>query len=50
MGWDVDQENAAYYYRPRMRYQQTFKTREYLWPLDYWDLLGNKRLVQNLGW
>ncbi len=50
MGWDVDQEAAAYYYRPRLRYQQTFKTRDYFWPLDYWDLLGNKRLVQNYGW
>jgi hypothetical protein len=50
MGWDVDQEDAAYYYRPRLRYQQTFKTREYFWPLDYWDLLGNKRLVQTYGW
>jgi hypothetical protein len=50
MGWDVDQETAALYYRPRLRYQQTFKTRDYFWPIDYWDLLGNKRLVQNYGW
>jgi hypothetical protein len=50
MGWDVDQEAAAFYYRPRLRYQQTFKTRDYFWPIDYWDLLGNKRLVQNYGW
>ena len=50
MGWDVDQEDAAYYYRPRLRYQQTFKSREYLWPLDPGDLLRNKRLVQNFGW
>ena len=50
MGWDVDQEDAAYYYRPRLRFQQTFKTREYFWPLDSWDLLGNKRMVQTYGW
>jgi len=50
MGWDVDQDNAAYYYRPHLLYKQIFKTREYFWPLDYWDLLGNKRLVQNPGW
>jgi starch-binding outer membrane protein, SusD/RagB family len=50
MGWDVDQEAAAFYYRPRLRYQQTFKTRDYFWPVDYWDLLGNKRLVQSYGW
>jgi hypothetical protein len=50
MGWDVDQEAAAFYYRPRQRYQQTFKARDYFWPVDYWDLLGNKRLVQTYGW
>jgi hypothetical protein len=50
MGWDVDQEDPVYYYRPKMLYKQIFQTRDYLWPMDVWDLLGNKRLVQNPGW
>jgi hypothetical protein len=49
-GWDVEQEDPVYYYRPKMLYKQIFQTRDYLWPLDVWDLLGNKKLVQNPGW
>lgn len=50
MGWDIEQADPIYYYRPKMLYKQVFQTRDYLWPLDVWDLLGNKRLVQNPGW
>lgn len=49
-GWDVAQEKAEYYYRPRLLFNQQFQLRDYLWPLHDWDLLNNENLVQNPGW
>lgn len=49
-GWDVDQSDPVFYYRVRTLFRQTFQARNYLWPLDSWDLLNNPKLVQNYGW
>jgi hypothetical protein len=49
-GWDLDQESAEGYYRERLIFNQTFSTRDYLWPLNENALLANDKLVQNPGW
>jgi hypothetical protein len=49
-GWDIDQKEAAGYYRERMLYNQTFLMRDYLWPIKDENLIINKNLVQNPGW
>lgn len=49
-GWDIDQESAEGYYRERVLFNQTFSTKDYLWPLNENVLLANYKLVQNPGW
>ena len=49
-GWDVEQEDAASYYRVKMIYSQQFTTRDYLWPINENELLSNKNISQNPGW
>ncbi len=49
-GWDVGQSDAEYYYRPRLIFNQTFRLREYFWPIREYDIIVNKNLVQNPGW
>ncbi|MDR2038115.1 MAG: RagB/SusD family nutrient uptake outer membrane protein [Bacteroidales bacterium] len=49
-GWDLDQATAEGYYRERLIYEQTFTTRDYLWPLNESVILANSNLVQNPGW
>ncbi|MGV8093110.1 MAG: RagB/SusD family nutrient uptake outer membrane protein [Mangrovibacterium sp.] len=49
-GWDLDQETAEGYYRERVILNQTFSTRDYLWPLNENTILANNKLVQNPGW
>lgn len=49
-GWDLDQETAEGYYRERLIYEQTFTTRDYLWPINEECILANSNLVQNPGW
>lgn len=49
-GWDLDQETAEGYYRERLIFNQTFRTRDYLWPLNENTILANPTLVQNPGW
>lgn len=49
-GWDLDQETAQAYYREKMIYNMTFRTRDYLWPLNENTMLANPSLVQNPGW
>ncbi|MEN6324056.1 MAG: RagB/SusD family nutrient uptake outer membrane protein [Proteiniphilum sp.] len=49
-GWDLDQETAQGYYREKMIYNQTFRTRDYFWPLNENAILANPALVQNPGW
>lgn len=49
-GWDLDQSSAEGYYRERFIYNQSFRLRDYLWPLNENTLLANPALVQNPGW
>lgn len=49
-GWDLEQETAQGYYREKIIYNQTFRTRDYLWPLNENTILANPALVQNPGW
>ncbi|HEX5552658.1 MAG TPA: RagB/SusD family nutrient uptake outer membrane protein [Chitinophagaceae bacterium] len=49
-GWDLEQSTAEGYYRERVIFNQTFTTKDYLWPLNENALLANDALVQNPGW
>lgn len=49
-GWDVEQEDAASYYRVKVIFNQQFTTRDYLWPVNENELLSNKNLNQSPGW
>lgn len=49
-GWDLAQEDAAAYYREKVIYNQTFSTKNYLWPIPESELLSNKKINQNPGW
>jgi len=49
-GWDIDQADAASYYRERVVYNQQFNTRDYFWPISEAELLRNSNLIQNPGW
>lgn len=49
-GWDLEQETAQGYFREKMVYNMTFRTRDYLWPLNENTILANPTLVQNPGW
>ncbi|GAO44660.1 RagB/SusD family nutrient uptake outer membrane protein [Flavihumibacter petaseus] len=49
-GWDIDQSEAGYYYRPRTILTPSFQTRDYFWPILTDNLSVNPKLVQNLYW
>lgn len=49
-GWDVDQREAADYYRETVVFTQFFSLKDYFWPIREQDLIVNKNLVQNPGW
>ncbi len=49
-GWDIEQKDAAVYYRERVLYKQTFLVRDYFWPIKEDNLIVNTNLVQNPGW
>lgn len=49
-GWSTEQQDPAAYYKPVVQWTQTFKLRDYFWPIDQDELLRNKKLVQNPGW
>ncbi len=49
-GWDIEQKTPEGYYRERVLYDQTFTTRDYLWPIREVEILANKNTVQNPGW
>jgi hypothetical protein len=48
--WDLTQEQAAAYYRPKVMFQQTFNTKDYFWPIADGNIEVNPNLVQNIGW
>lgn len=50
-GWDINQTDAATYYRRKLLYIQKFTApRDYLWPISESNTVVNPNLVQNLGW
>lgn len=49
-GWDIEQQDPAAYYQPILLFNQTFKKRDYFWPLEEQDIIVNHNLVQNPGW
>lgn len=49
-GWHIAQEDAAAYYVPKVLFDQTFKKKDYFWPLKQYNLIVDKNLVQNPGW
>lgn len=49
-GWDIFQESSEAYYREKLIYNQSFRLRDYLWPINENALLANPMLVQNPGW
>lgn len=50
VGWDLEQSTAEGYYRERLLFQQTFSSRDYLWPISEEVILANNKLNQNPGW
>lgn len=49
-GWDVGQSDAVLYYKPKLIFNQTFKARDYFWPIKESDMLVDRNLVQSPGW
>ena len=49
-GWDIEQADLASYYKEVLLFNQTFRMREYFWPISINELLINRNLVQNQGW
>jgi hypothetical protein len=49
-GWNIEQQDAAAYDQPVLLFSQTFKKRDYFWPIAENDLIVNHNLVQNPGW
>src|SRR3546814_4851145 len=45
-GWDIYQEEAQSYYRPKTVFIPTFRTKDYLWPIRDQTLAENPNLVQ----
>lgn len=50
VGWDLKQQTARAYYRPKVIYDQTFGTKDYFWPIKDEYIIVNRNLVQNVGW
>lgn len=49
-GWNIYEEDAPGYYRPRTIYTPEFGNKDYLWPVRDHDLIVNPKLIQNPGW
>lgn len=49
-GWNNAGETADDYYRVVTFYNQSFRPRDYFWPIREMSILVNKNLVQNPGW
>lgn len=49
-GWDVDQELIEGFYSERVLFNQSFRSKDYFWPISENDLIVNKNLVQAPGW
>ncbi|MEO7211784.1 RagB/SusD family nutrient uptake outer membrane protein [Mucilaginibacter sp.] len=50
-GWDIEQADAATYYRRKLLFNQKFVSpRDNFWPISEGDIVVNRNLVQNIGW
>lgn len=49
-GWDITQTDAKAYYQPILLFNQSFKKKDYFWPIYEQDIIVNHNLVQNPGW
>ena len=49
-GWDINQVEDIPYYQRIMLFNQSFRKKNYLWPLRESTLIVNDNLVQNPGW
>ncbi|MBB5437642.1 hypothetical protein HDC92_001314 [Pedobacter sp. AK017] len=49
-GWDITQAEAVTYYRVLTLFSQTFRSRDYFFPISELELTINKKLIQNPGW
>lgn len=49
-GWDIFQEDAQNFFRPKTIFIPVFGLKDYLWPIRDNDLTVNPNLVQNPNW
>ncbi len=49
-GWNIYEESAANYYRPQNVLIPVFGLKDYLWPINTFDVVVNENLVQNPYW
>src|SRR5690606_39124790 len=49
-GWDINSVETVPYYQQVVLFSQSFKKKNYLWPLKESALIINKNLEQNPGW
>lgn len=50
MSWDLVQSIASAYYSPIVIFNQTFRTKDYFWPIKDSHISVNRNIVQNTGW
>ncbi|MDN5211356.1 RagB/SusD family nutrient uptake outer membrane protein [Fulvivirgaceae bacterium BMA12] len=49
-GWTINSGSTAGFYNVRTIFQQSFDTKDYLWPIPLDNILSNPKLIQNPGW
>jgi starch-binding outer membrane protein, SusD/RagB family len=49
-GWDIEQVDAASYNKEVILFNQSYRLRDYFWPIEIGELLKNRKLVQSPGW
>jgi hypothetical protein len=49
-GWNILQADAPAYYKEVLLWSQTFKIRDYFWPIEINEILKNRNMLQSPGW
>jgi starch-binding outer membrane protein, SusD/RagB family len=49
-GWNITQTDPAAYYKEVLLYSQSFKIRDYFWPIQNSEILKNRNMLQSPGW
>ena len=49
-GWNLTQTDPVAYYKEQLLYSQSFKIRDYFWPIEIGEILKNRNLLQTPGW